>query len=101
MRLCFRLLVDLARVAWDLNNELACRYRCINRQCGHCGASHQLVVVEFVNRQEETRLPVECHLVAEGGVVADSINRSWRCGVNGERGAAEVCCFVDVAKDGT
>ncbi len=96
-----RLLVDLACVAWDLKNELARRYRRINRQCGHRGASHQLVVVEFVNRQEETRLPVECHLIAEGGVVAGAVNGSWRCGVNGERGATEMRCLIDVAKDGT
>ncbi len=95
------LLVDSACVAWDLKDELARRYRCVNRQCGHRGASHQLVVVELVNRQEETRLAVECHFIAEGGVVAGAVNGSWRCGVNGKRGAAEMRCLVDGAKDGT
>ena len=96
-----RLLVDLACVAWDLKNELARRYRRINRQCGHRGASHQLVVVEFVNRQEETRLPVECHFVTECGVVAGAVNSSWRCGVHGKRGATEMRRFVNGTKDRT
>ena len=101
MRLFVRLLVDLARVAWDLKNELARRYRRINRQCGDCGASHQLLVVEFVNRQEETRLPIKRDLVTEGGVVAGAVNSSWRCGVHGKRGATEMRRFVNCTKDGT
>ena len=101
MRLCVRLLVDLARVAWDLKNELARRYRCVNRECGDCGASHQLLVVEFVNRQKETRLSVECHFVTECGVVPGAVNGSWRCGVHGKRGATEMRRFVNGTKDGT
>jgi hypothetical protein len=57
--------------------------------------------MEFVDRQEETRLPVKCHFVTEGGVIAGAVNGSWRCGVNGECGATEVRRFVDGTKNRT
>jgi len=57
--------------------------------------------VKFIHRKKETRLSVERHFVAEVGVITNAINRSWRCRVNGERGAAEVRGLMNGAEDGT